>query len=96
MFQELGFAVRWDASDNVGFDKDDCRFILQRYDNKEFAENLMITVQVSDAEAFHTMVEEKKLPERFGVRLAAPAMQPYGKEVNLIDKAGVCWHFVES
>ena len=96
LFLELGFAVRWDAGDYVGFDSEGCRFILQRYDNKEFAENLMISVQVSDAEAFHKMVQEKGLPQRFGIRLSAPTMQPYGKEVNLIDKAGVCWHFVES
>jgi hypothetical protein len=38
----------------------------------------------------------KKLPEKFGIRVAPPTQQPYGKEVNIIDLAGVCWHFVES
>lgn len=95
LFLELGFTIRWDAGDYIGFDRDGCRFILQRYDNKEFAENLMISVQVSDVEAFHRMVLDKQLPERLGIRLGAPNTQPYGKEVNLIDRAGVCWHFVE-
>lgn len=96
LFQELGFTIRWDAGDYVGFDSDGCRFILQRYDNKGFAENLMVSVQVSDVEEFYRMVLDKQLPERLGIRLGAPTMQPYGKEVNLIDPAGVCWHFVES
>jgi hypothetical protein len=94
-FLELGFTVTWDAGDYAGFEKDGCRFILQNYDNKEFAENLMINVRVSDAEAFWKLVTEKKLVENFGIRLTAPRQQPYGKEVNMIDLAGVCWHFVE-
>jgi hypothetical protein len=26
--------------------------------------------------------------------MSEPADQPYGREVNMIDLAGVCWHFV--
>ena len=95
LFLELGFTATWDAGDYAGLEKDGCRFILQNYDNKEFAENLMINVRVSDAEAFWKLVTEKKLVEKFGIRLTAPRQQPYGKEVNMIDLAGVCWHFVE-
>jgi hypothetical protein len=38
---------------------------------------------------------EKKLFEKFGTRISPIINQPYGKEVNIIDTAGVCWHFVE-
>lgn len=55
----------------------------------------MLTVRVSSVEEFRTMVIEKKLPERFGIRIGNVTPQPYGKEVNIIDIAGVCWHFVE-
>ena len=79
----------------MGFERDGCKFILQKYDNKEFAENLMISVKVSNAEEFWQFVTETKLGEKFGVRLSSPTQQPYGKEVNMIDLAGVCWHFVE-
>lgn len=95
LFQELGFIIDWDANDYVGFQKDGCRFILQRYNNKEFAENLMINVTIADAEGFWKEVNEKQLVQRFGIRIMPPTQQPYGKEVNLIDLAGVCWHFVE-
>lgn len=55
----------------------------------------MINVKVSNAEEFWKFVTEKKLPERFGISITKPKQQPYGKEVNVIDIAGVCWHFVE-
>lgn len=95
LFVELGFRENWDAGDYAGFEKDGCKFILQKYDNKEFAENLMISMRVSSADEFWKFVNEKKLGEKFGIRITAPKQQPYGKEVNLIDLAGVCWHFVQ-
>jgi hypothetical protein len=95
LFQELGFKINWDAGDYAGFEKDGCKFILQNFDNEEFAQNLMINVKISNAEEFWQFVTEKKLQEKFGIRVTKPKQQPYGKEVNLIDIAGVCWHFVE-
>jgi len=94
-FLELGFDISWDAGDYVGFEKDGCGFILQKYDNKAFAENFMLSVKITDAEAFWNEVNEKQLPQRFGIKVSKPAQQPYGIEVNIIDIAGVCWHFVE-
>ena len=95
LFVELGFKINWDAGDFIGFEKDGCKFILQKYDSKAFAENLMINVKVDDVQAFRNNLMEKKLPEKFGIRIGEITNQPYGKEVNLIDIAGVCWHFVE-
>jgi hypothetical protein len=40
-------------------------------------------------------VNEKQLPQKFGIRIKEPTQMSYGKEVNIIDIAGVCWHFVE-
>ena len=95
LFQELGFTIRWDGGDYVGFENNDCRFILQKFDNKEFAENFMVTVGVSNADEFRKEVMEKQLPGKFGIRIGKVSDMPYGKEVNIIDMAGVCWHFVE-
>jgi hypothetical protein len=95
LFLELGFTIRWDAGDYVSFEKNECRFILQKFDNKEFAENFMITVNVSNVEEFWKMLNEKNLVQKFGIRITPPKQMPYGKESNLIDLAGVCWHFVE-
>ncbi|CAN5231454.1 hypothetical protein BH11BAC5_BH11BAC5_52800 [soil metagenome] len=94
-FRELGFTITWDAGGYAGLEKDGCKFILQQYDNKTFAENFMVTVKVSNAAEFYHLVIEKKLPEKYGIKVLPPKQRPYGKEVNIIDIAGVCWHFVE-
>lgn len=94
-FQELGFSITWDAGDYLGFEKDGCKFILQKFDNTEFAQNFMLSVKIDNAQRFWKEVTDKKLPEKFGIRIAPPHKQPYGLEVNIIDIAGVCWHFVE-
>ena len=95
LFQELGFTVTWGAGDYVGFENNGCRFVLQHYTNKEFAENFMLSVKIDDAAAFWQFVTEKNLAEKYGIRVSKPVKQPYGIEVNIIDIAGVCWHFVQ-
>jgi len=94
-FVELGFTVNWEQAGYAGLQRENCRFILQAYDNFEFASNLMLSVKVDKLEEFRQQVLEKQLPEKYGVRLGEIIPQPYGREVNLIDMAGVCWHFVE-
>ncbi|HEY2582322.1 MAG TPA: hypothetical protein VGI43_10975 [Mucilaginibacter sp.] len=95
LFQELGFNIGWDTGDCVGFERDGCKFILQRYDKKEFAENFMLSVRVDNVGEFRDDAIKKQLTEKFGIRIGQVTQQPYGKEVNIIDIAGVCWHFVE-
>ena len=94
-FQQLGFNVRWDAGDYVAFEKDGCKFILQKFNNKEFAENFMITVGVTNVDEFRKEIINKELPQKFGIRIGEASDQPYGREVNIIDIAEVCWHFVQ-
>jgi hypothetical protein len=43
----------------------------------------------------YLFVLDKKMPEQFGIQIGENTQQPYSKEVNIIDVAGVCWHFVE-
>jgi hypothetical protein len=95
LFQELGFNLIWHADGYTDFNTDGCHFILQKFDWKEFTESLMVTARVSSAEEFRQMVLDKSLPERFGIRIGYVTQEPYGKDVNIIDIAGVCWHFVE-
>lgn len=95
LFQELGFKISWDAGDYIGFERDECKFILQNFDNIEFAQNFMLSVRVNNVEEFWKDVTARKLSEKFGIKISKPIQQPYGKEVNIIDIAGVCWHFVE-
>ena len=95
LFRELGFTINWDAGDYIGFKRDSCKFVLQKFDNIAFAQNFMVSVKVSNVEEFRNDVLAKNLPEKFGIRIGKVTNLPYGKEVNIIDIAGVCWHFVE-
>jgi hypothetical protein len=95
LFLNLGFTINWDAGDYIGFQRDGCKFILQKFSNKEFAENFMVRVAVDDLDEFWKEIEQKDLPAKFGVRIKEPTQLPYGREVHMIDLAGVCWHFGE-
>ena len=95
LFLELGFTISWESNDLAGFENGGCKFILQKYDAKEFAENFMMSVKVADLDEFWREVSALNLPKKFGVKLQEPKNFPWGREVNLIDIAGVCWHFAE-
>ena len=95
LFIELGFHINWEQPGYAGFQRDECRFILQHYDVPGFPENFMLSVKVDSVDDFRQMVLDKQLPEKYGIRMSRIIPQPYGREVNLIDIAGVCWHFVE-
>ncbi len=94
-FIELGFTTRWDGGGAAGFEKDGCMFILQKFDNREFAENFMVSVGIVNADEFWKEINDKQLEQKFGIKVGPPADQPWGREVNIIDPAGVCWHFVQ-
>src|SRR5439155_20741823 len=83
LFLELGFKINWEGGGYIGFQRDDCKFILQDYYAKDFAENFMLTVNVTSADEFYEEVKAKNLVEKFGIKLTAPKDQPYGREVNV-------------
>ena len=95
LFIALGFPLRWEMPGYAGFGGDGFRFILQHYHKDEFAQHFMLSVRVDDIHGFQQMVEDQKLVEKFGIKVGQIMDQPYGKELNVIDIAGVCWHFVE-
>ena len=95
LFLELGFNIVWESGDNAGFENNGCRFILQNYNVKEFAENLMMRGTVVDLDEFWRNLSGSNLTEKFGVNLVEPTDVPWGREVNMIDIVEVCWHFAE-
>ena len=94
-FLELDFHLNWEVDGYAGFQHDECRFILQKFDDVKFAQNFMLSVKVSNVEEFRASVIDKQLPEKYGIHIGKITQMPYGREVNIIDIAGVCWHFVE-
>ena len=95
LFIEMGFEIRWDAGDYTSFHKDGFGFILQKNNDKTFAENFMISVGIDNVDAYREELRSKELEQKFGIKIGNAVNQPYGREVNIIDIAGVCWHFVQ-
>jgi hypothetical protein len=96
LFLEIGFEIRWEGNGYVGFQKDNCQFILQNYDDRHFAENLMIRITVSNLDEFWQEMGKKQLAKKFDIKVKEPTVFPHGREINLIDLAGVCWHIAEA
>src|ERR1700748_217223 len=87
LFLELGFKINWEVNGYIGFQKDSSRFILQQYDNPEFAQNFMLSVKINNVEEFRKEFLDKNLAEKYNIRIGQITQQPYGKEINLIDIA---------
>lgn len=97
LFKDLGFEEEWENGGYAGFRNGDARFILQKYDDKAFAENFMIKIVVPDLDAWWREVSSRKLETTYpAFRIKPPADFPWGREVNFIDLAGVCWHVAAS
>jgi len=92
-FRELGFESAWQENDYAGLRFGQAFFILQRFVNSEWQNNQMIVFEVNDLDAYWSELRAKELPTRFpGARLKAPTDYPWGREIHVIDPAGVCWH----
>ncbi len=55
----------------------------------------MMKLVVPDLDSWWAVIQAKSLDVKFpGVRLKPPTVFPWGREVNIIDPAGVCWHIM--
>lgn len=92
----LGFELQLDSEVTI-FRMGASGFILQRYENREIAQHLMLQLMVDDLDAWWTHIASLDLVKRFGINtLRAPAMQPWGLRVSYVsDPCGVLWHIAE-
>lgn len=96
-YEALGFEKLLDAADVVIFRLGRGEFLLQRYYQKEWAENCMLQLMVDDLDAWWAHIRALELPRRFGIaEPKAPALQPWGLRVAyVVDPTGVLWHVAE-
>lgn len=96
-FAELGFAKLWENGGLTGLRFGGAYFILQDIDVPEWQKNQMITFEVDDLDGYWSEIDAKDLPGRFaGARTRPPSDFAWGREVHIIDPAGVCWHVRQS
>jgi len=92
-YEALGFEKLLDE-DVAIFEMGSSGFILQRYYQKEWADNFMMQLMVDDLDAWWRHIEGLDLPGKFQVKPpSAPAMQPWGLRITYVwDPSGVLWH----
>ena len=96
LFVDLGFEEVWENSGYAGFRNGNAQFILQKFDDEHFASNFMVSIKVANLDVWWKAVSQKQLDTKYpGFRIKPPADFPWGREVNFIDLAGVCWHIGE-
>lgn len=95
-YEALGFEKLLDGEVAV-FRLGGTGFILQRYYQKEWAENFMMQLVVDDLDAWWAHIVSLDLAATFGVAAPkAPAMQPWGLRVAYVcDPSGVLWHVAQ-
>jgi hypothetical protein len=95
-YEALGFKKLLD-SDVAIFGVGASAFILQRYYQKEWAENCMMQIMVDNLDAWWGHIEALDLPKVFGVQPPkAPDLQPWGLRVGYVwDPSGVLWHVAQ-
>jgi catechol 2,3-dioxygenase-like lactoylglutathione lyase family enzyme len=92
-FAELGFETLWKQDGLAGLRYGVAFFFLQDIDVPIWQENQMLTLEVDDLEGYWSEIESKNLESRYsGVRVRPPTDFAWGREINIVDPAGVCWH----
>jgi hypothetical protein len=96
-FEELGFVRQWGDDGLAGLRFGGAYFLLQNVNVPVWQENQMITYEVTNLEEYWREIAGKNLAEKYpGVRLNPPKDFPWGREIHIIDPAGVCWHVREA
>lgn len=96
-FGDLGFDTAWKAGGLAGLRFGGAYFLLQDIDVPEWQANQMLIVEVDDLDAYWSEIAARDLPAKYaGVRTRPPTDFPWGREIHIIDPAGVCWHIRQS
>ena len=92
-FAAIGFREQWRQDGLAGLRFGGAYFVLQQIDVPEWQGNQMLTFEVDDLQAYWSELRPVDLASSFaGVKLREPTDYPWGREIHIIDPAGVCWH----
>lgn len=91
-YQAFGFTLSKASDDLSILEKDNTTFFLQRYYNKEFAENLMLQLVVENIDEAYRVVSGI---EGYDVRHSPIKQESWGKVIYLWGPSGELWHITE-
>ncbi len=93
---ELGFQPRPLTDRLVEMQLGVFSFILQDYYVREWADNFVVHVTVSDVGLWWDHIVSLDLPARYGVKRYAPESQGWAVVAGGTDPCGVLWRFAET
>jgi hypothetical protein len=73
----------------------ECAFLLQNYYVKEWADNFVIYLRVSNLSAWWTHIASLDLPSRYGSKLRPPQQEGWALVAGVTDPSGVLWRIAE-
>lgn len=98
-YAAMGWTInfRSDKNDLAELELANCRFYLQNYYNKDWANNFMLHITVEDAQAWHDHASTVIANGNWKyARLRGPKEQDYGALVTWVwDPCGVLLHFAQ-
>jgi catechol 2,3-dioxygenase-like lactoylglutathione lyase family enzyme len=99
-YRELGSREVWTSDKLVILELGRFSFFLQDYFVKEWAENMVMSLQVADADACWAFLQSLNLSQRFPgvVRVGAPQDEVGAglRRGHFVDPSGVLWHFTQA
>jgi hypothetical protein len=95
-YVELGFQPRPLTDRLVEMRLGVFSFILQAYYVREWADNLVVDLMVSDLGLWWDHIVSLDLPTRYGSRTQAPESQGWAAVAGVTDPSGVLWRFAQT
>ncbi len=94
---DLGFQPRLLTENLAEMSLGACSFLLQNHYVRDWADNCVIHLYVSNVQPWWDRIVAADLASRYGVRTRPPHQAEWGVTiVNLIDPAGVLWWIHET
>jgi len=94
---DLGFQPRMLTDNLAEMSLGPCSFLLQDYYVRDWADNFVIRLYVSNLQPWWDRIVAADLATRYGVKTRAPHWADWGATVaHLIDPAGVLWWLHET
>lgn len=95
-YRDLGFEEKVITEKMSLFTINKLSFYLQDYYVKDWIENSMILLEVSDVQGYFNFLQQLELDKKYlNTKLHPLQEREWGIECFLVDPSGVLWHFAE-
>jgi hypothetical protein len=95
-YQDLGFEEKVISEKMSLFTIAGVSFYLQDYYVKDWIENTMILLEVSNVDGYWSFLQQLELDKKYaGIKLIPIQENDWGRECLMIDPSGVLWHVAE-